>query len=303
VALAGNIARAYYDVVAAQEQLALLHGQIETNRALLELTELRYLTSEATGLDVLQQRQQLAATEALVPGARALARTRQQQLTVLLGRDVDDEATVSAAQLPGLPPDPATGRPLDLLDNRPDLKASGLRLQAAGARKNASIQSFLPGLALSGQVGTQAMYVDEMETQETWGVGATLSLPLFQGTANWASFVEARAAAGSATATHEQAVRQAVQQVEGALFNEQEVGAQLDAYRRMLEASQLAFTEARERYAAGLTNYLTVLTAINAQQQAELNVLSAHRSLIDARIAVHESLGGPWTAGLSTGGR
>lgn len=301
--LAGSIARAYFDVVAAREQLQLIQVQIETNRALLEITELRYLTSEATGLDVLQQRQQLAATEALVPQARSLARTRQQQLTVLLGRQVDQEATVTRAELPQLPVDPDSGVPLDLLANRPDLRASGRRLEAAGARKNASIQSFLPGLSLSGQVGTQAMYVEELETQETWGVGATLSIPLFQGTTNWANFVQARSATRSATATHEQAIRQAVQEVEGALVREEETRAQLEAYTRLLEASRLAFTEAQQRYAAGLTSYLTVLTAINSQQQAELNVLSAHRDLIDARITVHESLGGPWTTGLSTGGR
>ena len=62
-----------------------------------------------------------------------------------------------------------------------------------------------------------------------------------------------------------------------------------------------AYTEARALYAGGLTTYLTVLTALNTRHQSQLNVLSAHRDLIDARIDLYEALGGPWTDSLSAG--
>jgi NodT family efflux transporter outer membrane factor (OMF) lipoprotein len=301
MALASHLAGAYFDVLAAQEQVALIEGQIQANESLLELTELRYQQSEATGLDVLQQRQQLHASRAMLPQARMLANTRDRQLEALLGRSPGAGSGARASGLPPLPPTPATGRPADLPEHRPDLRASGLRLDAAATRRNATLHAMMPTLQLTAGVGTQAMYMDEYDSIETWSVGAALSIPLFQGTRNWASFAEARAGLRSAQRTHDQLLLQAVADVDIALMRETQQTETLQAYGEQLDAAGLAYTEARALYAGGLSSYLTVLTALNTRHQAQLNVLSAHRDLIDARIDLYEALGGPWTDSLSAG--
>lgn len=301
MAMAGLIAGAYFDVLAAREQVALIEGQIAANESLLGLTELRYGQSEATGLDVLQQRQQLQASRAMLPQAQMLAQTRDRQLEALLGRRPGAGAGPFAASLPPLPPAPGTGQPADLATNRPDLRASGLRLDAATTRRAATLHAMMPTLHLTAGVGTQAMYMDEYDSIETWNVGAALSIPIFQGTRNWASFAEARAGARSAEHAHDQLLLQAVAEVDTALTRERLQAETLGAYREQLEAAGQAYTEARALYAGGLTTYLTVLTALNTRHQSQLNVLSAHRDLIDARIDLYEALGGPWTDSLSAG--
>jgi len=82
---------------------------------------------------------------------------------------------------------------------------------------------------------------------------------------------------------------------------EEELDERLAALERQLEAAVAVAEESRARYAAGLTPYLTVLTAVNARQQAELTLLQARRERIDARIRLHEALGGRWTANLADG--
>lgn len=303
LALASRIAGAYFDVLAAREQVHIVQGQIEAHGALLELTELRYHQSDASALDVLQQKQQQASTQAMLPQARATLRTQENQLTALLGRRAP--VTVLESSLPDLPPAPATGTPADLADNRPDLRASDARLVAAQSRKDAAAGALAPSLSLSGNVGTQLIYFDELDTQETWGLGASLSIPLFQGTRNWAALIEARAGQRVAADSHSQAVLQAIQDVENAVVREQETTEQLRAHQAQLDAARLAFDESRRHYESSLTSYLTVLTALSSQQQAELSVLSTRRNLLDARIRLYESLGGAWTDGLSAtdGGR
>jgi outer membrane protein TolC len=54
--------------------LALLEQQIEVDRDLLELTELRFEAGLTASVDVLQQSSQLAETESLVPPTEALLR-------------------------------------------------------------------------------------------------------------------------------------------------------------------------------------------------------------------------------------
>jgi outer membrane protein, multidrug efflux system len=301
MALASAVAGAYFDVLAAREQVTLIEGQIAANESLLELTELRYQQSEATGLDVLQQRQQLWASRAMLPQAQMLAQTRDRQLEALIGRPPGTGAGPYAATLPALPQAPGTGQPADLMTNRPDLRASGLRLDAATTRRNATIHAMMPTLQLTAGVGTQAMYMDEYDSIETWSVGAGLSIPIFQGTRNWASFAEARAGARSAEYAHDQLLLQAVAEVDTALLRERGQSEALGAHQGQLEAATLAYSEARALYAGGLASYLTVLTALNTRHQSQLNVLSAHRDLIDARIALYEALGGPWTDSLSAG--
>ncbi len=299
LALTTRIAQAYYDVVAAQQQLAIVQRQLETNRALLEITELRFEQSDATALDVLQQRQQVAASEAQLPQARQILRTRAQQLAVLLGRPATDDLGLDLAELPELGALPPTGRPLDLVDNRPDLRAAAARLDAAHQRQDGAIRAFLPSLALTGQAGLQWNHFTEVDSQETWGAGVSLSLPVFEGTRRWHGVREAKAGQDAAVHQYNQLVLAAVQQVEGALVAEEEQRAQLTALRAQRDAAATAFEESRARYAAGLTSYLTVLVALTTAQQAELGVLDAERALIDTRIQLHESLGGRWTETLS----
>jgi outer membrane protein, multidrug efflux system len=299
LSLATRIAGAYYDVVAARQQLAIVQRQLQTNEALLEITELRFEQSEATALDVLQQRQQVAATQSLLPQARQVATTREQQLAVLLGRNPTDDLGLALTELPGPGPLPATGSPLDLTDNRPDLRAAADRLDAAWHRKDGAIRSFLPSLALTGQAGMQWNHLTEYDSQNTWGAGVSLSLPLFEGTRRWQGLREARAGEDEAVHLYRQLLLGAVQQVEGALVAETGQRAQLTALRAQRGAATTAFEESRARYAAGLTSYLTVLLALTTQQQAELSVLQAERAVLDTRIQLHESLGGRWTETLS----
>ena len=303
MALASRIAGAYFDILTAREQVGVVEEQVETHVALLELTQLRYEHSDASGLDVLQQKQQLAATQAMLPQARSTKRSQENQLAALLGGTAAVE--VRASSLPDLPTAPGTGTPADLLRNRPDLRASSARLVSARSRKLASIGALAPSLSISGSVGTQMIYFEEMDTQQTWGLGASLSIPIFQGARNWAALAEASAGQRAAADTHSQTVLQAIGDVENAFIREGETAEQLTAHLAQLDAAQLTFEESRRQYAAGLTSYLTVLTALTSQQQAELSVLSTRRSLLDSRVRVYESLGGAWTDSLSAtaGGR
>ncbi len=68
-AVVQQVVGAWLDVRTSRARVALIEGQIETNSSLLELTRARFIASDARGLDVLQQQQQLAATRALLPQA------------------------------------------------------------------------------------------------------------------------------------------------------------------------------------------------------------------------------------------
>ncbi len=294
LAVSTQIAEAYLDVVAANHQVEIVQEQLDAQQALLEVIELRFEQGSATALDVLQQRQTVAGTEALLPSARIVQRTRGASLAVLLGRAPDGVPEVGAA-LPETPELPATGMPADLLDNRPDLRAASARLGSATARKRSAVRSLLPTLRLQANAGWQFADSNEFSSIEAWSVGGTLSVPLFNGGATHAAIRQSKAVEDASVYAWNQAVLGALRDVESAMVSDTEQAARHAAVQRQAVAADQAMQESTERYLAGLDSYLSVLASQNADLGAELSELQAHRDRLSARIQLHTSLGGRWT--------
>lgn len=296
--LAAQVGQSYFDAVAARERLGVVEEQLRTNRALLEVTEMRFARGEATGLDVLQQKQQVAGSKAQLPDARASYRVLRQRLALLTATPLGADLPEVAETQRDLPDMPGTGMPLDLMDNRPKLRAAGARLDAAQARAKSVFRNHLPRLSLSGQVGFQGLYRNDWDTDDTWGAGATLSFPLFSGGADYGATEEADASERSARQSLDQLQLQAVSEVDSALIQEHERHEQLAALEEQLDAARQAFEESKLRYGSGLAPYLSVLTALQALQRAELSVVQGRRAVIGSRLQLHQALGGPWTKGV-----
>ena len=290
-------AEGWYDLVAATQRLAIVEEQLLVGQELLELVELRYAQGDGNALEVLQQRQQLAAKKTLLPTARIGVRTAEQRLALLWGE------TSSQAQLPqvgvALPSLPVTPEDVDLVQTRPDLVAAAATLQSATAQRKSTVRSALPTLAVSGAAGWQFFRVEELDTQGTWLVGASLSVPLFGGLGVWNGFEEARATEYGAQLAFQSLLLTAEQEVAQARVIETERAATLEAVQARIEAAELLYTESRSRYVQGLSDYLTVLVALDSRQQAVLDLLQAERDLLSARIQLHDALGGHWTSELN----
>lgn len=292
------VANAYLDVVAARERAAIVAGQIRVNAELLEVLELRYARGDATSLDVLQQRQQLASTRAMLPPVRMAEETTAQRLAVLLGQ-TPTELPSTADTLPELPEQVAVGTPLDLVENRADLRAAAERLEATRDRRWSAYASLAPTLGVTAQTGWQFFDLTERSEQTFWNAGANLTVPLFGGGRTHGGIQQTRAAHQAQAAAFQGAVLTAMQEVEASLSREAAQREALVAQQAQLDAADAAFDAARTQYLQGVTLFLNVQTALSRKQQAELTLLQARRDLLSARIALHQALGGPWTRDLA----
>jgi NodT family efflux transporter outer membrane factor (OMF) lipoprotein len=301
LSLAARVTELYFDLAVAQERLALLEEQERLNRTTLELLELRFDTGSATALDVLQQRQQVSATEVQVPPARARIRTLRQLLAVLSGQppSAPIEARSGLPTPPPLPPE----LPAEWVDERPDVRAARARTFAAKDRHGSGIRALFPSLRLSGQAGWSLRRVEDTATQSTWGAGATLSIPLYQGGAEYAGIRQLAAADRAAVAQYEQLLLNAAAEIASAAVRDEEQRAQLAAQERQVEAARLLLQESRERYLAGLTTYLPVLTALATYQAAQIQLLQTRRDLLGLRVQLFTAAGGAWELSQPAGGQ
>lgn len=295
--VAGMIGEAWLDLAHAQARLELVRQQSQTSDELLQVMELRYRAGTVTALDVLQQRQQAASARANLPGAEAATRLQQQRIGLLLGRQAGQDLP-DAAALPELPTPATTGRPSHLLEHRPELVAARLRVRSARQRKSSAIAALAPSLGVSADAGLQFIGTDELDSWETWSLGANVNLPIIQGGSRFHAIRQQQAAEWAAGRTFSQTVLVAIGGVEGALANDDGMRAALLARGEQVDAARMAYSESRNRYLGGLDSYLSLLTALSSLQQAELGVLQARRDALVAHLQLRQAVAGPWARAL-----
>lgn len=292
VIVAGQTLEAYFDAVAALEQIRIIEKQIQTSEKLAELIFLRYQRGEANSLAVLQQRQQLSATRSNLPQARAFYRISLNRLSVLSGAEASSGKLSLAQSLPELPERPELGKRDSLLKNRPDLRASQAHRDAAREQARSAGWVHFPGIELSANGGYQAFKSISEKGQFYWDVGLFFTLPLFSGLGEVSAVEAAEAGARAAGESHRQLLLQAESEVESAWIQENEVAEQLKHIQEQYGAAKQSFEESKRQYLAGLVRYLDVLTSLNNMQLSELSMVQANRSMISARIKLHQALGG-----------
>ena len=291
--IAGQLGSAWYDLVAARQQVKIIQEQVRSAQELLELVELRYENGEGTAIDVLQQRQQLARTESLLPMAIASRVATHGRVAIGIGKAPSTDLPESE-DFPTLGPAPSIGSPSRLVDDRSDIQAAVLQLEGARLKRSASVSALLPTLTLTGQYGRQYLTLEDTEELDTWGIGAIATVPLFAGGRTHAGIKAAKAGRDVATIQLRAAILSAVQQVEAAIASDDAATKTLEAVNRQAEAAQIALDESRSFYLQGLTPYLSVLAAQAANQAAQLAQVDARRGRMHARIQLHTALGGTW---------
>lgn len=303
VQIVGAIANAYLDAEAAESQLIILRNQQTTNQELLDLLQMRFEAGQVTALDILRQKQQLAASSSQIPAAEAQVVIQQQRLRMLLGQpqkssDGEKSQANHSPDYYDLRPLPPGIETLFSPKNRPDIRSAQTRQDAASSQIMNAYLSLLPSLQLTGNLGYQGILIDELNEQMVYGAGLGLSIPLFTGGSSVASIKQAYAAKKAAELTAESLSNQSHQQIAEALQQEKSLREQLERLGEQKKAAEDVLEESKKRYFAGLSDYQTVLLALQSVHQAEIVILQTKRALFSARIFFHQSIGGEWTKEL-----
>lgn len=262
LALTAEIARVWFAVRGAAEQLACLEAEFASRYREMEIVE----RSVAAGLlptDPLSSAK-LAAAQAKVDeglGRRRLA-AAENALRALIGA-APGEALPRPSTKPAAMPAFGAGLPSDLLRHRPDLQAAAARFDAAFAREGAALADFYPSVTLNGQAGWQADPASRVGRGSSafWGLAPTIDLPLFDGSRREANLEVTRARLAGAAAEWQKAVLTAFREVEDALADLRELELQEQLTQQVHVAVQDRLKNAEARRLAGVANEAEVVVA------------------------------------------
>lgn len=293
--LAAEVTLRWINIISQRMQKQLLEHQLQTNLTYLDLIELRFKKAMVSALDVYQQKQIVEDVRAEIPLVEGQEQLLRHELALLLGKPPQTFLNISRTDFPQPIDTPATGLPADLLAARPDLRAAGLRLQAADWQVAAARANRLPAISLTARAQYGTGELDVLFDNWLLSLAGNLTAPIFDGTHRKMEVERRLALADENLATYRQAVLTAIKEVEDALVTESKQREHIKGLESVTDTARKALREAGNRYRNGLTDYLPVLTQLLKVQGLERNLIQQQTKLLTSRVNLYRALGGTWT--------
>lgn len=292
--LIANIAKAYYNLLALDEQLRitketiiLLQKSAETIQALKE-------SGLQNAAAVEQSNALLYSTQISLPQLESQIRNQENALCILLGRKLGpiDRTSIDNQTVPQKLD---YGVPAQFLAKRPDVKQTELSFRAAFALTNVAKASFYPSLTLtSATFGLAAGEFSDFFKPEHIAaeIIGGLTQPIFMKKQLKGNLKIAQAQQEEALLTFQNTVMTAGQEVSNILYGYKN-SLSKNGYRdKQIQSLTNAVNYTQDLLMAGEANYTEVLSAQQSLLSAQLNRVSDKLEQLTYCVNLYKALGG-----------
>lgn len=286
-----SIATYYFQLMALDKQLQITEQTIELRKKDVEALKAMKEASMINGANLAQNEANLYAAELTIPELKLAIRETENAMSTLLGRV---PGTIERSKLDEQVFDVplATGYPLQLVQNRPDVAAAQFKFQSTFESTNVARASFYPSFNITGRTGLAAL------TTNTLGAGAffvslvgDLMQPIYNKGTNRANLKRATAQQNQALFQFQQQLLVAGSEVSNALFRYETASNKQTIRKQQITALEKSvdFTKELLTYSSA-TNYTDVILAeqnllnaqiagVNDQLQQQIAVIELYRAL------------------------
>lgn len=297
ITLSANVVATAIQEASSREQIAATHESIAINEDMLKLLRNQFAKGSASRLDVTAQESQLAQISATLPPLVSQLAQQRDLLAVLVGDFPSDDPAgkfmLSDLKLPQTLPLTVPSR---LVEQRPDIRQAEENLHAASTQIGVAVANRLPNITLTGDVGSMALAASQIFSggTEVWALTGGITQPIFDGSALMHKERAAKAAYTQAAEQYRGAVLTAFQNVADTLNALEQAANALNSAVAARDAAKVTLDLTRRQLQAGSVNYLTVLSAEQAYQQAKINLIQAQANRLADTAALFQALGGGW---------
>jgi len=195
-----------------------------------------------------------------------------------------------------LPQELPLSLPSRLVEQRPDVRQAEENLHAASAQIGIAVANRLPSITLTSDAGIMALEGSQLFTESAgfWTLAGAVTQPIFQGGTLLHKERAARAAYIQASEQYRSAVLTAFQNVADTLNALEQDANALKAAVAAEHAARVTLDLTQNQLRAGYANYLTLISAETAYQQAGLNLVQARANRFADTAALFLALGGGW---------
>lgn len=292
-----ELALDYYQLRGLDAQQELLDTTLATYKAFLDLTDRRFRGGVSTEADVALAQTQLATTQTSDVDVAVARAQYEHAIATLLGVSASAFSLGPSPQNRNIPTIPA-GVPSELLERRPDVAGAERRAEAANAQIGVAISAYYPNISLNGAGGFESGEPGNwiQGPSALWSVGASAIETIFDAGRRRAVTEEARANFRSSADTYRLTILNSFQEVEDNLSALRILADEQRSAANAEEAADRSLAISTTRYKGGVTTYLEVLTAQQAQLANQRTVEDITTRRFVASVQLVSALGGGWTA-------
>ncbi|MCA9718018.1 MAG: TolC family protein [Myxococcales bacterium] len=295
--IVAEIAEAYYELLALDNQIEVLDRNIGIQQDALEIVKLKKEAARATELGV--QRFQAEVTKN--QGRRfELLQQRveaENRINFLVGRFPQRVARDPAKFMDTEPAPVNMGLPSQLLDNRPDVRQASYELEASKLDVKVAKARFYPSLSLEAGVGYESFNVVHLlDTPESllYNVAGNLTAPLLNRAAIKADYRAANAMQIQAVFNFERTLLLAFTEVVNYLRMVENLAAQFERQTVQVETLEQATETSNILYRSARADYMEVLMTRRDSLEAEMELIETRKQQMQARVGIYRALGGGW---------
>lgn len=292
--LIAQVAQAYFELVALDNELSIVRQTVDARRESLHLARVRYeggLTSETA---FRQAQVELARTATLVPDLEKKVALKENELAFLCGeyphrikRSVLPEEVMFAGSLP-------VGLPSSLLERRPDVRQAEQALIAANASVGAAFTNLFPSISLTANLGAESAELKDLLKSPYHLLSASILQPVFAMGKNRAMLKAKKAAFEQATYAYEKAVLNAFKDAYNAIVEYNKIKEVYETRLRLEQASKSTLDLAQLQYINGVIGYMDLLDAQRGYLDAQISLSNAIRDKQLTMTNLYKALGGGW---------
>jgi NodT family efflux transporter outer membrane factor (OMF) lipoprotein len=297
ITLASSVVAAAIQEGSMRAQIVATEKIIDANAQSLEALRNQRKSGYASDLNVAAQESALAQIQQTLPPLKKQLEQTRDLIRALTGhlpnQDVEETFQLSSLHLPQ---DLPLSLPSTIIKQRPDVRAAEEQMRSANAQVGAAIANRLPQFSLSGAYGGTATKINEMFSTggPFWNLILSVDQPLFDGFTLLHRQRAANQALIQAAAQYRSTVIGAFQNVADTLHALVFDADTLKAAVATEQAAKRSFDLFTRQFQVGYANYLALLSAEAAYNQAVIAVVQAQANRYADTAALFQALGGGW---------
>ena len=295
--LIAEVADSYYELVALDNQLAIVKQTIALQSNALEIVKFQKQAARSTELAVQKFQAEVMASRSMEFELLQKIKETENTINFLLGQYPQEIKRDSVIFDAGLPAIVQAGVPAQLLANRPDIKQAELELEAAKLDVKTARAEFYPSLDITAAVGFNAFkpnYLFKMPESLLYSLVGDVVAPLINRNALKAEYSSANARQLQALYNYERTILNAYLEVSSQLSKINNLEKSYDLRSQQVAALNRSIDVAGDLFKSARVDYFEVLMTQRDALESKLELIETKKAQLNAVVHVYRDLGGGW---------
>lgn len=295
--LIAEIANSYYELMALDNQLAILRQTIDIQTNALEIVKLQKQTAKVTELAVKRFEAEVLKNQSRQYFIAQQIVETENRINFLVGRFPQPVVRNSQGFNDLVPTLIRSGVPSQLLQNRTDIRQAELELAATKLDVRSAKANFYPSLAIDAAVGLRSFNASKIATLPEsmfYTIGAGLLQPLVNRNAIKAYYYTANSKQIQAVYDYEQTILTAYIEVANQLSNisnlEQSYNLQSQQVQALTQSTDISI----QLFKSARADYMEVLLTQRDALESKFELIETKKQQMNAVVNTYQALGGGW---------